>query len=173
MKNYCFVYHYRLAFDESDSDSAEEAVVPQYYEGDTALPIFSTTPSGYHAEKVARCLLHPDLDKVCHVQPMGVTRGATFVVDIDDVEFADLKADDLGVWKTNGTKTTHFCILPSGRIWISSKRKGRLSTYYVITRRYYVHGTYQRFRRVIVDIQGRLLSCYYNIKCPKYLMFHY
>ena len=39
---------------------------------------------------------------------MGVDKNATFIIDLNDVNFADLKADDLGVWKTNGTKTTYF-----------------------------------------------------------------
>ena len=57
-------------------------------------------------------MLNPDTIKVCHVQPMGVTKNASFNVGVDDVEFADLKADNLGTWKTNGTKTTHFWIRP-------------------------------------------------------------
>ena len=39
---------------------------------------------------------------------MGVSKNAAFIVDVDDVEFADLKADDLGTWKTNRTKSTYF-----------------------------------------------------------------
>lgn len=140
--------------DNTEEDTSGDAVI-QYYGGDTQLPIFSTTQCGYSAKKVAQCLLSPAVDKVCCVQPMGVTKSATFIVDIDDVVFADLKADDLGVWKANGTKTTHFRILPSGRIWIASSKPK--SPCYVITRRYYVHGTYNRFRRVIIDIKGNCL----------------
>ena len=72
--------------------------------------MFSRVVSGYRAEQVARILLNPHVDeqKVCHVQPMGVVRNATFFIDLDDVKFGDLKADDLGVWKASGTKTTFF-----------------------------------------------------------------
>ena len=91
---------------------------------------------------------------MCHVQPLGVTKNATFIVDVDDVAFSDLKADDLGTWKTNGTKTTHFWIRPSGTIVISPKQKGPDTKSYIMTRRYYVHGTYQLFRRIIIDIKG-------------------
>ena len=162
LKYLLFVFFHRINFQipsDSDSDNtvdtSDDAVV-QHYGGDTQLPVFSTTTCGYNAKQVAQCLFNPVLDKVC--QPMGVTKSARFIVDIDDVEFADLKADDLGVWKTNGTKTTHFRLLPSGRVWIaSSKRKAPSSlSYYVITRRHYVHGTYPCFRRIIIDIRGKL-----------------
>ena len=143
------------ALSDSESDGSEGVSVLQHYGGDTELPVYSTTPFGYHAEKLAKILLSPNHNKICHIQPLGVTRSASFVVDIDDVEFADLKADDMGVWKPNGTKRTHFKVLPSGKIWIASSSKGT-SSHYVITRRYYTHGTYNRFRRIIVDIQGKI-----------------
>ena len=145
--------------DDGSASECEDVPVSQYYDGDTELPMFSTTPFGYNVKKVARILLNPKEEKVCHIQPLGVTKNATFIVDIDDVAFADLRADDLGAWKTNGTKTTYFRILPSGTIWIASnKGKEPRSTCYVMTRRYYVHGTYRLFRRVIIDIRGKWLS---------------
>ena len=98
-----------------------------------------------------------DLDKVCHIQPMGVTKNASFIINIDDVHFADLKADDLGSWKPNGTKVTYFRILPSGTMRILSCRP-RVTTSYALTRRYYVHSTYHLFRRTIIDIQGEVSS---------------
>ena len=123
------------ALSDSESDDGEEDPVLQHYEGDISLPVYSTTPFGYQAEKLAKCLLTPNYDKVCHVQPLGITKSASFVVDIDDVEFPDLKADDMGVWKTNGTKKTHFRVLPSGRIWVTSTKGATpKSSHYVLTR---------------------------------------
>ena len=75
----------------------------QYYNDDKELPIFSSTCTGFFAEEVTRILLNPNTMIVGDVQPMGVTKNASFIVDVDDVEFADLKAEDLGTWKTNGT----------------------------------------------------------------------
>ena len=40
-----------------------------------------------------------DTNKVCHIQTLGITKNGTFIVDIDDVLFSNLIADDLGVWK--------------------------------------------------------------------------
>lgn len=138
----------------SSDDELTSTDTVQYYSDDKELPIFSSTCTGYLAEEVARVLLNPDPIKVCHVQPMGVNKNASFIIDIDDVHFSDLKADDLGTWKTNGTKTTYFWIRPSGTIVISTKQKGPETKFYIMTRRYYVHGTYHLFRRVIIDIKG-------------------
>ncbi len=92
-------------FEESnDSESEEEPDVPisQNYDSDTELPMFSTTPFGYPAEKVARFLLVSRLltlekaQESLHVQPPCAMRKATCIVDINDVELTDLK---VGTWK--------------------------------------------------------------------------
>ena len=68
----------------------------EHYDNDLHLPVFSTVTSGYSASELARVLMNKDIDgnKVCHIQPLGVIKNATFIVDIDDVLFSDLKADD-------------------------------------------------------------------------------
>ena len=50
----------------------------------------------------------------------GLTSTATFIIDLDDVYFPDLKADDLhvGSWKPNGTKATCFDVLLGGEIQV-------------------------------------------------------
>ena len=104
---------HRIKFSESSSDDEQASVdTMQYYNNDKELPIFSTTCVGYLAEKIARILLNPDLSQVCHIQPMGVTKNASFIVDLDDVEFADLKADDLGTWKLRVLKLLIFGFIP-------------------------------------------------------------
>ena len=69
-----------------------------YYENDPELPLYSTVSSGYQVSELASILMDEniDLQRVCHIQPLGVTKTATFILDLDDVLFSDLKADDLG-----------------------------------------------------------------------------
>ena len=160
---FLFFFLRRLKFEvssSSDSEHEEQQLSKTiFYNDDAELPVFSSVTSGYPAEQVVRILMDPELDqdKVCHLQPMGVTKNASFIIDVDDVHFADLKADDLGSWKPNGTKATYFRILPSGTMRILSGRP-RITTSYVLTRRYYVHSTYHLFRRTIIDIQGEVSS---------------
>ena len=70
-------------------------LVLSVYNDDGKLPVFSSGTSGYPAEQVVRILMDPELDqdKVCHIQPMGVTKNASFIIDVDDIPFANLKAD--------------------------------------------------------------------------------
>ena len=128
------------------------------HKNDPEMSMFSTITSGYQASELAHILLAKDMDlkRVCHIQPLGVTRNATFVVDLDDVLFSDLKADDLGTWTANGTKSTYFSMSPNGVVQIASGKPTRSSrsSYYILTRRYYTHGTYKLFQRVVVDIPG-------------------
>jgi len=55
------------------------------------------------------------LERICKVQPLGVSQNVVFVVDIDVVDFRDLKA---GMRRGTGTKKTHFRLLPSGSITV-------------------------------------------------------
>ena len=71
-------------------------------------------------------------------------KNASFIIDVDDINFNDLKADDLGSWTTKGTKQTFFRLASDGSISVAiGKPKIREgSSYYVLTRRYYTHATW-------------------------------
>ena len=80
--------------------------------------MFLDNPTSFLAEEMAEVLMTLDVNSVCRVQPMAVTKNTTFLTDVDDVAFTDLKADDLGTWKVNGTKSAYFSIRSSGAIMI-------------------------------------------------------
>ena len=132
-----------------------------YYKGDKELPIFSRVTSGYGFDQLIEILMTSSIDKskICAVRPYGVSENATFVVDLDAVRFTDLKSDDLGSWNTTGTKSTFFHITESG-IRVSEKKpstRGASRLHHVLTRRYYVHSTYNLFHRLIADVTGEFV----------------
>ena len=89
---------------------------------------------------------------VCHVQPRGIIRNATFIVDVDDVNFSDFKTDDLGSWVTKGTKPLSFDFsLMDQYVYLPESLLFKKDHH---TRRYYTHATYRLFRRIIIDIKG-------------------
>lgn len=95
-----------------------------------------------------------DEGKICKIQPLSVSENASFIIDNDEVNFQDLKADDLGSWKTTGTKKIYFRFA-NGIIRLSEQLpNSNRFTYFVLTRRYYVHQNYEKFHRQIVDIKG-------------------
>ena len=144
---------------EEEICSSEDNVA--CYENDPELPLYSRVNSGYTASKLANILMAKNIDRkrICHIQPLGVTKTATFIVDLDDILFNDLKADDLGVWSANGAKSIYFTLSRNGVVRIASKKPSRsIDSYYTLTRRYYTHGTYKLFRRIVIDIRG-ILTC--------------
>ena len=66
-----------------------------YFRDNPRLPIYSTR-SSYSACDVCDILLSDDIN-ACQLQPLGVTDNASFIIDLDYVQFEDLKADDLGL----------------------------------------------------------------------------
>ena len=84
-------------------ESEQTEAGPLYFRDDPTLPIYSTRSSSYSASDLCNILLSDDLN-VCRLQPLGVTDNASFVIDLDFVQFEDLKADDLGVWKSTGVE---------------------------------------------------------------------
>ena len=149
----------RLRFDSPMSDTdecAESNTKPDFYDGDTELPVFSRRDHGCPVDTLIKTLLPQSLDekRVCNVQPLGVQANASFLINLDSVPFKDIKADDLGVWKATGTKRTHFRFTQCNSIRYASGMPSKANDYFLLTRRYYVHGTYDRFHRIISDIKG-------------------
>lgn len=135
-----------------------------YFRNDTALPMYSTRSSSYNASDLCDILLSDDLD-ACRLQPLEVTTNASFVIDLDYVQFEDLKADDLGVWKSTGVKRGDFVITSEGETRFQVGRS-RGTEHYTLFWRYYVHGTCPTFHRFIVSIEGELqFTKYYTLVC--------
>ena len=118
-----------------------------YYQGDMELPIFSRVTTGYAASCIIRILmLATPANKVSVVQPVAVSENATFIIDLEKVNFCDLKSDDMGAWEATGTKSTYFSFSePSDTIVFTTKRGAR----YILRRRYYIHRKYHRMFAVI------------------------
>ena len=111
---------YRLKFDDESENGSEI----KCFEDDPQLPIFAAPPSGYPVHEIIDILLRSDMppQRVCTVQPLGVTENAAFVVSVDSVVFDNLKADDLGSWKGTGTKRIYFRLLSSGAVRFTNKK---------------------------------------------------
>ena len=123
------------------------------------MPIYASPASGYPLHLLIDILLKPNMPPkhVCTVQPLGVSQNALFIVDVDVVNYEDLKADDLGSWKGTGTKKMFFRDLLSGAIKYSEKKPNASSytQYLQLTRRYYVHKGYIEYHRMIADVQSK------------------
>lgn len=151
--------------DDSQHDTDFESSVSSspllYFKGDPELPVYSQGPSSYSLPQLIDILMSGSLsvEKVCKIQPLGVTQNCTFVIDLDSVSVDDLRADDLGSWKPTGTRRSYFKLSETNEVDFFSRVPSEQSSYFVIIRRYFVHLTCPKFRRCIVEIQGEVWFC--------------
>ena len=127
---------------------------PLFFNDDPELPIYSNAPSGYSLSQLVTILMNPAMpeDKVCKLQPLGVSQNCTFIIDLDLINPDDLKADDLGSWKGTGTRRNYFTVDKTNKAEFRPSVPSGPS--FVVIRRYFVHRTYFKFHRCIVEIKG-------------------
>ena len=92
-----------------------------------------------------------DEERVCKIQPLGVNCYATFIIDFDSVDIADLKGDDVGSWKGTGTRGSYFK-MDEYNIPEFVKGMPRSHSCFIIVCHYFAHETYSKFRRYIIKI---------------------
>ena len=138
------------SYDEDMHESCGDNV--ENYDNDPQLLLFSTVTCGYSASEFARVLMNKDIDtnKVCHIQPLGVVKNALLTL----IMFCSVIYKHRYM-ENNGTKSTYFSMSTNGSVAITSgKPSHSTKSYYVLTQRYFTHGTYQLFHRIVVDIRG-------------------
>ena len=124
------------------------------------IPIFDKTSNSYTAKSIIELLLDKSLpqNKIATAQPVGVQENLVFIVDVSKLKKAeDIRADDLGSWICNG-KRCSWCVLDDdGDVSeIFTKYKPQYPNNYCLVKRYYKHATSGDFKRVIVEIYGKL-----------------
>ena len=161
-----FIFHFlilcrrKLFLPSSESEDELSPVSSRkFFNSNPQLPIFSQISSGYGLSQLIDILMSSDVDQsqVCKVQPLGVNCNCTFIIDLDSVDIEDLKADDNGSWRNNGTRRKYFVLNRVNKPEFLASAPTSQGGYYCIIRRYYVHRTYSKFRRCTVEIRGNCL----------------
>lgn len=93
---------------ESEEDKSEEqmlrpAGIP--YKEDVCTPAFSWSHKAYSCKGLVRLLLQDyEPESLCISQPVNVSHNVSFLVDNKMLQSKDdVKCDDMGVWKHNGS----------------------------------------------------------------------
>jgi hypothetical protein len=132
------------------------------YENESSLPIYSYQSSEYTVEHTAKLLVLQDVDetKIARTPPVAVTVNAAFLVNLKCLKHSnDIKADDLGVWKSVGSPShlvvvdeedgcLSATVLPRGKSFKDVDIAEREYTYR-ITRSYFKHSTSPDFHRIV------------------------
>lgn len=139
-----------------ESDSVE------LWDDDPMLPVFSAgRRSGITTEEAVKILLNSDIDlsKVARAVPTSVSKNVLFIVDVEAPHVKSVKsllADDLGVWKGNGTKTSHY------RAPTKSKPPTKVSEamfgsagVYRCSRSFYRNESEPELLRIIIHLRGK------------------
>ena len=97
---------------------------------------------------------------VWYAQPLGVFQNALFVVDIVVVNFNNLKADDIGLWKGTGTKENAFqsSIIRRYQVFREKTITSLSPNYTRLAHCYFVNKGYAEYHRMIADIQSKWCS---------------
>ena len=138
---------------------------PSYYDDDMNLPILEeisyTRKRLYSVEDIVRLLLHPSLKSskfVCSNVPTSVSKGVSFVIDLDSLDSKDdVCVDDMGVWKNNGVDTNYVRVTmgkSSVNIVQKCTSKDRKSGAYSVKRVHRTHGTDRSLKKITAFVYG-------------------
>lgn len=140
-----------------------------HYGDDPALPIYSYQSSEYTVEDIVNLLVLQEVDetKIARAPPVAVNTNASFLVDLSCLKHSDdVKADDLGVWKSVGSPS-HLVVVDDEDGCLSATVLSRGKKFkdvdaakrqytYRLTRSYYRHSTSPDFHRIVNVAKGRM-----------------
>ena len=121
--------------------------------------MYENPPPKYNAERIIKILLQPDESKICCTKPTGVTRSATYVVNVRSLQNTDdIKKDEFGIWKYSGSHPQAFRVYHSedGHMTVEKCCEGASGVNVVLVRRLHcTHPSNAEFKRLICFLSGR------------------
>ena len=118
----------------------------------------------YSAEEAITLFFDVDNNLICTEQPTGCRFSATFIVDVSQLRHRDdIRADDLGVWKNCGVRSTYCgvffdsngCVRKVKKIG-NSKPSVMRPSIYRLKRTYWQHSEDGTFCRQLMELEGML-----------------
>ena len=120
-------------------------------------------------------------DAICTAQPTGCRFSATFIVDTAKLNHRDdIRADDLGVWKNCGVRSTYSSVTFNSnehvrRVRKMSKPAVMRHSVYRLKRTYWQHSEDSLFCRRLLELEGTDFmlynSCYgQDLDCTQAVM---
>ena len=142
-----------------------KSAIPECYEGDTALPIFSHISSKrkrlFTVKDVVSCILHPshNANFFCQKVPTHIHSNVSFLVDTDQLDDpGDIDSDDMGVWKNNRVDSTYVIVQTNSRevadVDICKKSTKRGPGCFLMKRVYRIHGTDSSLKKITSTVYG-------------------
>lgn len=130
-------------------------------------PVFSWRDTAYTGEEMVCLLLGKyDAENLCISQPVNVSNNVLFMLDTSYFKHPDdLKCDDMGSWKHNGSPKRWFSIKKNARgintIDRVEKKPGDTNNdIFQLKRTYYTNNSDKTVRKIVAKLEG--LNCHHN-----------
>ena len=124
-------------------------------------PVFSWRNTAYTAKEMVRVLMEKyDAENQCISQPLNVFNNVSVLLDVSYFKHLDdLKCDDMGSWKHNGSPKRWFCIKQNARgvNTIESVEKKPVDTtrdFFQLKRTYYKNCSDETVRKIVAQLEG-------------------
>ena len=136
---------------------------PSYYNDDKDMPILERISNDkkrvYSIEEIVKLLLNPNLRLskfVATKVPTMICSSASFVVNLDSLDIReDITADDIGVWRNNGTDKTNVKVIFHNSSIKEVKKCSSIVNSYTVKRVYRTHSTDRTLRKTTAFIYGK------------------
>ena len=147
----------------SDAEFIFETFEPsgEAYNEDAMTPVFSWTKKAYTAEQLVCILLGKyRQEHLCVSQPVSISNNVTFLVEMGCLNHPDdIKCDDMGSWKHNGSPKQCFRVLKTKKGIeniepLKSKPSDVEGDVYELKRVYYINQSDPTIRKLVAKLVG-------------------
>ena len=133
---------------------------PSYYNDDKDMPILEKISKYkkrvYSIEEIVKLLLNPNLRSskfIATKVPNMVCSSVSFVVNLDSLDTReDITADDMGVWRNNGTDKSNVEVIFHNNSIKEVKKCSSIVNSYTVKRVYRTHSTDRTLRKTTAFI---------------------
>ena len=124
-------------------------------------PVFSWSKKAYTAEQLVCILLGQySEERLCISQPVNISHNVTFLVQTSHLKHPDdIKCDDMGSWKHNGSPKHFYCVTKSTKGItniepLKTKPSDPAEDIYELKRVYYQNSSDETIRKLVAKLEG-------------------
>ena len=136
---------------------------------DSCQPVYENPPAKYNAERIIKILLQLDETRVCYVKPSAVTRSASYVVDVHNLQNQDnIKKDKFGIWNYSGSHPQAYKVYheEDGYVIVEKCCEGASGANVVLLCRLLcTHPSNPDFKLPICFLSGKVRVCMHMSMC--------
>ena len=129
----------------------------EYYKDDPQLPIYAAPSSRMPLHELIDILMKPDIPTkhILHRAAIGHFSEWCICGQHWQCRVQGSQSWWSGIMEGTGTKGMYFRVMSSGAIRFLERKPSSTAQYFLLTQRYFVHMTYDKFHWMIADIWSK------------------